>query len=377
MTFGLMGFECESPNKGCEALAYSFVSILKKVCNRPFSLFIFTNDSIDNFAEYYHDIEIVRIPLKIKDVNLSTIRAMKKCDFIFDVTLGDSFSDIYSKGQCISNLRFKTLAEFICKKYVLLPQTYGPFLDQKIKRWSASVIKKAFRVYSRDARSKEYIHGLLPSREVIETTDLAFILPYKVHERDNQENLRVGVNVSGLLWKGGFIKDNQFGLNFDYREFIEKTIIQLKKSNAEIHLIPHVIDMAENSYDDDYKKQKELSQRYDVVLAPAFRNPIQAKSYIATMDFFIGSRMHSTIAALSCGVPTLPVSYSRKFEGLFESIDYPYIIHGNSDSLAVALDKVENALNRLLDIKEKVVKSQEKVKGIINEFYNDIGQTIN
>ena len=31
------------------------------------------------------------------------------------------------------------------------------------------------------------------------------------------------------------------------------------------------------------------------VLAPDFKNPIEAKSYISNMDVFIGARMHSTI----------------------------------------------------------------------------------
>lgn len=31
MKIGLLGFEFDSPNKGCEALGYSFVSLIKKI----------------------------------------------------------------------------------------------------------------------------------------------------------------------------------------------------------------------------------------------------------------------------------------------------------------------------------------------------------
>jgi polysaccharide pyruvyl transferase WcaK-like protein len=37
------------------------------------------------------------------------------------------------------------------------------------------------------------------------------------------------------------------------------------------------------------------------------------------MDWFCGTRMHSTIAALSSGVPTAAIAYSGKTRGVFDS----------------------------------------------------------
>ena len=374
MIIGLMGFECVSPNKGCEALGYSFVNILRETYNDDFVLYVFSNDELGRFVKYYDDLTIIRKPLKIKDSSAKTIRAMAKCDFIFDVTLGDSFSDIYSKEQCLGNLRFKYLAEMFCKKYVLLPQTYGPFSDEKVKKKASRVISKAFKVYSRDKQSKRYIQHLLPSANVFETTYLAFLLPYDKDLFTIDHNMmNIGINVSGLLWKGGFTGKNQFKMSFDYKEFIEKLIqILLEDDGIEIHLIPHVIDLKDDSYDDDYKCQKELAEKYNIHMAPAFENPIQAKSYISNMDCFIGSRMHSTIASISSGVPTLPVSYSRKFEGLFETLEYPYIIHVNISRLEEAIISVYGIRNNLKDMKEKVMHSKNLSDRMINDFSSDL-----
>ena len=68
-----------------------------------------------------------------------------------------------------------------------------------------------------------------------------------------------------------------------------------------------------------------LRARYPrAIVAPAFRTPVEAKSYIAGMDFFAGARMHACIAAVSSGVPVYPLAYSRKFNGLFvETLGYP------------------------------------------------------
>lgn len=52
-------------------------------------------------------------------------------------------------------------------------------------------------------------------------------------------NKKIGLNVSGLLFKGGFNSDNQFGLSLDYRELIDK-ILKTFATQKEIHLIPHV-----------------------------------------------------------------------------------------------------------------------------------------
>ena len=381
MIVGLMGFEFESPNKGCEALGYSFVSFLSNVYKHHITYYVFTNDGLGLFPEFFKEIEFVRIPLKIKDRSLTTLRAMKKCDYIFDVTLGDSFSDIYSTQQCISNLKFKLMAELFGKAYYLLPQTYGPFLDRKCRIVSRYVINHAKYVFCRDRKSKDYLQkiGVLNNNFLI-TTDMAFLLPYdKEQYHMNKDAINVGINVSGLLMRGGFTKDNQFDLKFNYNAFICRVIEQFTNGKEiVVHLIPHVIDTDVNSHDDDYKSLIELHEQYSsTVVAPMFDSPIEAKSYIANMDFFVGSRMHSTIAAFSSNVPTVPVSYSRKFEGLFEVFDYPYIVHGKDDPLDTAIQKVITWFNHRDELKDRIVASKRVLDESISAFKDQINLIVN
>jgi hypothetical protein len=42
--------------------------------------------------------------------------------------------------------------------------------------------------------------------------------------------------------------------------------------------------------------------------------------------------MHACIAALSSGVPVLPIAYSRKFRGVFGSLGYPIIADCRSEA---------------------------------------------
>ena len=84
------------------------------------------------------------------------------------------------------------------------------------------------------------------------------------------------------------------------------------------------------------------------------------------MDCFIGTRMHATIAAMSSGVPVIPVSYSRKFEGLYSTLNYKYCISLESMETEVCLNKTIEYLNELDVIK----KDQKKSLDIANEKLN-------
>ena len=124
---------------------------------------------------------------------------------------------------------------------------------------------------------------------------------------------------------------------------MERLISNLSQK-YEVHLISHVIDLNENAYDDDFRTSKLLHEKYpETILAPAFDTPIQAKSYISNMNIFIGSRMHSTIA-ISSGVVTIPISYSRKFEGLFGSLNYPFVVNAKEEKTDSAYELVTSIL---------------------------------
>jgi polysaccharide pyruvyl transferase WcaK-like protein len=46
----------------------------------------------------------------------------------------------------------------------------------------------------------------------------------------------------------------------------------------------------------------------------------EVKYIIGMCDFFVGTRMHSCIAALSQHIPAVGVAYSKKFKGVFQTV---------------------------------------------------------
>ena len=244
-------------------------------------------------------------------------------DWVADMGAGDSYSDIYGITR-FRNMDFtKSWARRLHKRYILLPQTLGPFSCEEARTKAARSMAGADGVFARDRMSFDCARELAPDAAIECTIDTAFFLPYarKVFGGDK---IKVGVNVSGLLWHGGYTQDNQFGLRSDYRRTVLAVLDGLSaREDVELHLIAHVIGDP-RFVDEDTHVIGKLAEQYPrAVVSPAFRTPVEAKSYIAGMDFFTGARMHACIAAISSGVPVYPMAYSRKFNGLFgETLGY-------------------------------------------------------
>ena len=79
------------------------------------------------------------------------------------------------------------------------------------------------------------------------------------------------------------------------------------------------------------------------MVAPRFRTPSEAKTYIAGLDFFMGARMHACIAAFSSGVPVVPMAYSRKFAGLFGTLGYDHTVDCTTEPNEAILAKTAAA----------------------------------
>lgn len=368
MKIGLMGLEFVSPNKGCEALTYSIINILNEFnLEENTTIYNFSGTDLGYIPKNFSKFKFVDVKPKLKDLTFKYIRYLLSCDIILDATMGDSFSDIYSKEYYDNLVFYKKIAQLLCKNYILLPQTYGPFNDEKSENKAIKIFSKAKKIYCRDDLSKEILEKEYNIKNVELASDMAFILPYdkKMYNFDDKEQRKIGINISGLLYKGGFHSKNQFNLSINYKEYIDKIIKYfIEKKEYQIFLIPHVIDLSENSHDDDYKICQMLKEKFPkCILAPVFNTPIEAKSYISNMDIFIGSRMHSTIAAFSSKVVTIPVSYSRKFEGLFDSLNYKYVINGREENTNSAFAKTV----KYIDEYKKLIHEQNKSLKLISE----------
>ena len=89
---------------------------------------------------------------------------------------------------------------------------------------------------------------------------------------------------------------------------------------------------------------------------------------IGVCDFFVGSRLHSCIAALSQGIPTIGIAYSKKFKGVFESVGAgDWVIDGcamkNQDAIARFIALFEKRASMRLKLTENVANARSILNG--------------
>ena len=305
------------------------------------------------------------------------IKEIASCDFALDLGEGDSFSDIYG----IKRFLLQSIPKLIALKHkvplVLSPQTIGPFESSLAKIIGRLILNKSKKVFARDSTSYDYARSLLSARanvELEQTSDLAFLLPYQRQETLIGPQTKIGINVSGLLYNGGYSSKNQFLLKDRYQTLIEAIITSLVESpHHSVTLVPHVIT-DRYPVEDDYRVCRYLAQKFNIYLSPKFGSPSEAKSYISNFDFFLGARMHSTIGAVSSGVATIPLSYSRKFSGLFSAIGYPYLIDLRVSNTAQSIHYIRDHIeaSSLLLMRQHAAKASRKAVESLDLYVNSL-----
>lgn len=219
------------------------------------------------------------------------------------------------------------------KPIYALPQTLGPIERRRERFLVKSVLSKARMVLIRDPISvgvwKTWdVQGpqwtLLP--------DLAFACPA---ERDRREALallkecgiqedrhRPWLGVTLIHWGA---QRRSFERQERYEDAVEAAIRDfLANRQGRVALFAQVQGPTA-AEDDRIPARRVLAQLEDlgdqVVLADRWVPPPILKAAYGQMDFFLGTRLHSNIFALTEGVPVVAIGYQYKTRGVMRMLD--------------------------------------------------------
>jgi len=295
------------------------------------------------------------------------VNAVADADLVVDLSGGDSFTDLYGSARFRETIAPKQIAQSLGRRLVLLPQTYGPFQGEQRRRVARRLVEGATLAYARDPDSHQRLQELLgasfdPARHR-EGVDLAFALRAiapaalepgvaRLIEQRGERPL-IGLNVSGLIANQPDAAAVRFGLVGDYRALMRTLLTELlDATDANVLLTPHVHAPA-GHFESDLDACRDLlnslparqlgaaAERVAIVAAPL--DACELKWLIGQTDWFCGTRMHATIAALSSGVPTAALAYSLKTRGVFATCG---VAEGVVD---LRSHGVREAVDRLLD----------------------------
>ena len=318
------------------------------------------------------------------------LRHLDESDLVLAISGGDSFSDIYGLARMIYVALPQILALWAGKRLILLPQTLGPFKSRGARAIARYIMRRAEAVYSRDragvSRGPEMARLNGNAAKLRFCYDVGFLLdpiPPAQTVVDGiawpsaPPTLLVGLNVSGLLFMGGYNRNNMFGLKFKYSEFIYQLIDYLTRiRNAAVLLIPHVFGTHDESDSAVCERLfAELRDKYPVRLGVVRGryNQSEIKYLIGRCDFFIGSRMHACIAAVSQDVPAVCLAYSDKFIGVMETVGAGVLVADprkmNEGAILQAIGQaVEQGAALREQLEARIPQVKETVLGLLKEL---------
>ncbi len=270
------------------------------------------------------------------ETNNPYFKRIMHTDLVFDITAGDSFSDIYGLRKLIHHSLLKWLFILCGKKLILLPQTYGPFKHSLARQLARHLLTHSTAIYSRDRYSITEVQRLLGNQashklihfvpDVAFTLDTEFsdhpIIP-KLQALKHPGSTLIGLNLSGLLYHS---PQTQFGLKEHYPTLIQAIARYfLQQPNTQLLLVPHVfaeIGHTESDPNACFTLYQQLHAEYPdrILTIEGILHHKQIKYVIGHCDFFLGSRMHACIGAMSQYIPTIGLAYSDKFKGVFSSV---------------------------------------------------------
>jgi polysaccharide pyruvyl transferase WcaK-like protein len=311
-------------------------------------------------------------------------------DFVGEIRGGDSFSDIYGLRRLLLGVIPSVIVILMRKNLTLLPQTYGPFRSRIAKGVARLIMTRSTKLFSRDKDSVEVVQELLRHKGRNKKTgfcpDIAFVMEsttpreMAIHPPLTPHNSAplIGLNISSLLY---FFRErthgNRFGLKIKYDEFNQALLKQLmEQTEANVLLIPHVFWGGNEPNELDicnsiYAQMNRFSDRIHLVTRQYDQS--EMKGIIGMCDFLIGARMHACIAALSQCIPTIGLAYSRKFHGVFQSVQAEQMVvdmrEKNQDE---ALDLIFDALDRRESLAKSLERNIPKIQSQIWDNFKDL-----
>lgn len=376
---GLLWHSVNSANLGVGALTVSNLALARLAAaeagvDARFTILGFVDKDTPHYVRG-DDVDFLLVDTRALAPGGSYWRALDRLDCILDIGAGDSFTDIYGAKRFGFMWLTKVMAEARRKPLVLSPQTIGPFSRQPQTAMAAFAMNHAELIVARDPLSHEVARRMSPRARTLQAVDVAFALPFERRAR-TPGHTAVGVNVSGLLFNGGYSGANEFGMQVDYADYSRRLIAGLlARADTSVHLICHVnTDIIPQ--DDDRRVADRLAAEFPgVVRGPDFASPSEAKSYISGLDFLVAGRMHACIAAFSSGVPVVPVAYSRKFSGLFEGVlGYPHVVPVKGLDAAGALAFTLERLDRREALEADIARGAALVDGLLEGYRRELVQ---
>jgi len=391
--FGISGVY----NYGCEAMVRAISNQLKRMY--PTSSIVYRTKSFKNDCKVLADCNSVEIqPIHKKTIQknfyLRGIKYIKKklgladsedylhidvdwakkCDIlvviggdVFDLIPGQAIKKYYNERIFVSEVVKKNGGTVI-----LWGISVSSFeRDQRAKKTLLNYFKNTVDIaVIRDKKSYDYLrlNGVVDNIHLY--SDPAYMLRSIQCEIHNDSMKVLGINLSPLSNRYLKMKKTENEWILCWANVICE--IYRKLDFNKIMFIPHVVTSL-NSKDDDFaylhKIEQVIKQKgIPVEFVDDNAGFIGVKKYLVKCTLLLSARMHCSVNAITCGVPTVFLSYSSKSIGMCEHV------YGNDKMFFDMNELAENTdvvIQKLKQIYEHNIEIREYLRKKNLELYHD------
>lgn len=410
-------------NKGDEAMIKGLMKTLKNGIQEPLHLSLLTENPEYDCNRFYFDLcrsvyergkgKIMPVIIMVITLFWALIWRLTRLKFYFYVPHrgqnvlkeylkaeiivsrgSDVFNDVYGVQSVLFQSYYVLLGLILKKPVVLCGHAIGPFRNRLVAFYMGKLFNKASLITVRDHASAKWLNAIGVIKPKVQVTaDLAFLLdpvPIKmvekilVNEGIDIKNPIVGLNVSKLISRWG----PGVNLNQKYLKYVELMVeladFLVEKLHTNVILIPHVT----HPYMDDRDVAKDIMKlvcnKDSIKMIQKDYSTDELKGIIGYCNIFIGARMHSVIAAISTGVPSLAIAYSPKYKGImelvqqekwvldiqtmtFENLSYKILdLWMNKHSIKNHLNSMKQTLNSQAQLNGKLINNVLKLEKLVN-----------
>jgi colanic acid/amylovoran biosynthesis protein len=285
-------------------------------------------------------------------------------DVVIDLS-GDSMSDRGSHS--VVNLLAILMAIVLGRPVVSYSQSIGPFSRLMIP-FSRFVLNRVSRISVREDFSRHYLSSIdIRKDKVVVHGDCAFNLRPAPSERV-REILRaaripedgstlIGVSISSFMIDFYSCDQSKTDMRNRYVECVTSIVKMLAEiEGTRIVLVPHVVSPKYWSRDDRWAcdlVSRLVSNPGKVHTLTDDYSASELKAVIGECKFFVGSRMHACIAALSQSIPTVALGWSHKYWGIMKRLGQNELVVEFSDhSRETVLSIIHEAFQRRVLVAE-------------------------
>lgn len=233
---------------------------------------------------------------------------------------GDNYSLDYGVPKLFTGLDDIVLEKK--KPLAIWGASVGPFDTMPdYERYMSRHLRGVPGIFARESVTIDYLKSIGVTENVYPVADPAFVMdpvkPEGIEDVLPIDEEAIGLNLSPLMAK--------YVTGGDLKAWASKaaSIIEgvAKTTEMPVYLIPHVTNPTSNDHEFMQRALSLITDRNgNITLVSPEYNAAETKWIISQMALFAGARTHSTIAALSSGVPTLSFAYSIKAQGINRDI---------------------------------------------------------